>query len=129
MAVCENSFMYLIILRQILIETINEFSLVGDPGFPRRGGEPLRGRKSIIWPIFLENYMKIKKFWPRGFPPPDPRNFGPEGSLPQIRHCSQTTVIKLQMYGVVMTIRYCSDIVFLSNKLIYFYMSYFSNKN
>ena len=43
-----------------------KFSLpfsVADPGFPRGGGaNPKGGRQPIIWPIFPENCMKMKKF-------------------------------------------------------------------
>ena len=39
-------------------------SAVADPGFPRGGGaNPKGGRQPIIWPIFAENCMKMKKFW------------------------------------------------------------------
>ena len=39
-----------------------------DPGFPRgEGANPKGGgRQPIIWPIFPENCMKIKKFWAGG---------------------------------------------------------------
>ena len=41
---------------------------VADPGFPRGGGANPKGggREPIIWPIFPENCMKMKKFWARG---------------------------------------------------------------
>ena len=40
---------------------------VADPGFPRGGGaNPKGGRQPIIWSIFPENCMKMKKFWARG---------------------------------------------------------------
>ena len=40
---------------------------VADPGFPRGGdAKPKGGRKPIIWPIYPENCMKMKKFWARG---------------------------------------------------------------
>ena len=40
---------------------------MADPGFPRGGGaNPEGGRQPIIWPIFPENCMKMKKFWARG---------------------------------------------------------------
>ena len=42
----------------------DNFDAVADPGF-LRGRQP-RGRQPIIWPIFPENCMKIKKFWARG---------------------------------------------------------------
>ena len=51
---------------------------VADPGFPRGGGATLKGgRQPIIWSIFAENCMKMKKFWARGGarpsrPPLDP---------------------------------------------------------
>ena len=39
-----------------------------DPGFPRGGGTNPKGggRQPIIWPIFPENCMKMKKFWAGG---------------------------------------------------------------
>ena len=42
---------------------------VADSGFPRGGGANPKaggGRQPIIWPIFPENCMKMKKFWARG---------------------------------------------------------------
>ena len=40
---------------------------VADPGLPRGGGaNPKGGRQPIIWSIFPENCMKMKKFWARG---------------------------------------------------------------
>ena len=51
---------------------------VADPGFPRGGGvNPKGGRQPIIWPIFPENCMKMKKFGAGGArgtraPPLDP---------------------------------------------------------
>ena len=41
--------------------------VVANPGFPRGGGaNPKGGHQPIIWPIFPENCMKMKKFWARG---------------------------------------------------------------
>ena len=46
---------------------IQEPCAVADPGFPRGGGANLKGgRQPIIWPIFPENCMKMKKFWAGG---------------------------------------------------------------
>ena len=42
---------------------------VADPAFPRGGCANPKGgggRQPIIWPIFPENCMKMKKIWPRG---------------------------------------------------------------
>ena len=44
------------------IKVQNDHTSVADPGFPWGGG----GRQPIIWPIFPENCMKIKKFWAWG---------------------------------------------------------------
>ena len=46
---------------------------VADPGFPRGGHANSEGGLPIIWPIFPENYMKMKTFWLGGgtsFAPP-----------------------------------------------------------
>ena len=57
---------------------------VADPGFPRGGGANPKGggRQPIIWPIFSENCMKMKKFWAGGgaslAPPLDPPLLGEE---------------------------------------------------
>ena len=48
------------------------FWKVVDPGFPRRGRAPTPkggGRQPIIWPIFPQKYMKMKKFWLGGVYP------------------------------------------------------------
>ena len=34
-----------------------------DPGFPRGAANPGGERQPIIWSIFPENCMKMKKFW------------------------------------------------------------------
>ena len=46
----------------------NVLNAVADPGFPRGGDANPKGggRQPIIWPIFPENCMKMKKFWARG---------------------------------------------------------------
>ena len=45
----------------------NKQTSVADPGFPRgEGANPKGERQPIIWPIFPENCMKMKKFWARG---------------------------------------------------------------
>ena len=37
---------------------------MADPGFLRgERSQPRRGSQPIIWPIFPENCMKMKKFW------------------------------------------------------------------
>ena len=64
----------------LLIRTILQLHIaVADPGFPRGGGANPKGGggQPIIWPIFAENCMKMKKFWARGggaslAPPLDP---------------------------------------------------------
>ena len=38
---------------------------VADLGFHRGGGANQEGHITIIWPIFLENCMKMKKIWAR----------------------------------------------------------------
>ena len=52
---------------------------VADPGFQR--GVNLWGRQPTIWPIFSENCMKMKKYWPRelgvSLVPPRSANAGP----------------------------------------------------
>ena len=46
---------------------------VADPGFPRGGTlTPKGGRQPIIWPIFPENCMKMKKFGAGGARPSRP---------------------------------------------------------
>ena len=40
--------------------------------FPERTPIPKGGRSIIIWPIFLENRMKMNKFWSRGPRPSHP---------------------------------------------------------
>ena len=40
----------------------------GVPGLPRGERQPPMGRQPTIWPIFLENCMRMKKFWSWGGP-------------------------------------------------------------
>ena len=50
-----------------LVQGRTEYQTVADPGFPKGGGaNPKEGRQPILWPIFPENCMKMKKFWATG---------------------------------------------------------------
>ena len=42
------------------------FLASGGSRISQGGANPGRGRQPIIWPIFPENYMEMKKFWTGG---------------------------------------------------------------
>ena len=71
-----------------MVFTISEIVVVllnkagADPGFPVGGGAnpPGCGRQHTILPNYLENCMKLRKFWPVG-------GRGRPGMPPWIRHC------------------------------------------
>ena len=47
--------------------TVISSNMVADPGFPQRVAPTSEEAAiPIIWPIFVENCMKMKKFWARG---------------------------------------------------------------
>ena len=67
---------------------------VRDPGFPRRGRQPLTvGPKKLLGKIFAENCMKMKEFAPKGdaTPPPWIRQSHLDAyfTRAQSKHCSR----------------------------------------